>query len=67
MKIGKVSGLAFSIAGISFGAYFGLIPVLDALYAQQITGHQAGIYFSSIGILIGLSCAAIGIISNRCY
>ena len=65
MKAGKAAGLVFSITGILAGGYFGISPVLEALAAQQISGNQAGTYFASICIIVGATCATIGIISNR--
>lgn len=65
MKMGLTVGLIFSVVGILSGAYFAVPPIFETLSLQQTSGHQAGIYFSIIGTIIGLSCAAIGIIVNR--
>lgn len=65
MKYGRLVGVVFSITGILAGVYLGVSPILEVHVTHQLSGQQAGIYFASIGTIIGLSCAAISIIFNR--
>ncbi len=68
MKIGTFIGLVSAAFALVMGAYYAVLPVLASLSAESISSQQAGAYFSTIGVIIGLaflSCLSIGFIYNR--
>ncbi len=65
MKYGKCLGLASAVIAVALGIYFSAVPILEGLKGGEVTGREAGQYFSVIGIIVGLSCAVIGLLSCR--
>lgn len=65
MKAGTMIGGIFSAAGILVGGYLGVSPILQRLSEHQITSQTAGVEFAIVGTIVGISCAAAGIIFNR--
>lgn len=65
METGMKLGLVFSLFGVLVGTYFAVSSVYSSLMYQNLSGHEAGIFFAIIGAIVGLSCALIGVVSNR--
>lgn len=65
MKNGTLLGLVAGSAGAGAGTYMAVAPVLQDLSAGAITGSDAGISLAIIASILGLSCAAMGILYRR--
>lgn len=68
MRIGSFIGMVCAAFAIVMGAYYAVLPVLASLSAESISSQQAGTYFSTIGVIIGLSflsAFSIAFIYNR--
>ncbi|WP_334061965.1 hypothetical protein [Alteromonas genovensis] len=65
MKLGTKLGLSFSVLGCAVGAYFGLSPVFAELQSGALSGQEAGLIFSFVGIFIGSTFATAGLLSSK--
>jgi DNA-binding XRE family transcriptional regulator len=58
---GVRAGTVFGVAGSIFGATCAGV----AIFHGPNSSHDAGIYFGIVGVVLGISLAAIGALSNR--
>ncbi|MEQ3641013.1 MAG: hypothetical protein ABNH03_14815 [Alteromonas sp.] len=65
MKLGTKFGLSFSVLGCAVGAYLGLSPVFAELQSGALSGQEAGLIFSFVGIFIGTTLATASILASK--
>ena len=65
MKLGTKLGLSFSVCGCAVGAYLGLSPVFAELQSGALSGQEAGLVFSLVGVFIGTTLATAGILASK--
>lgn len=65
MKIGALIGVVTALLFLGMGLMVSVSPVLEQLAQQTISGHQAGIYLATTGVITGLSCVVMGFILDR--
>ena len=65
MKLGTKLGLSFSVLGCAVGAYLGLAPVFAGLQSGALSGQEAGLIFSFVGMLIGITVATASILASK--
>lgn len=59
---GKVFGLVSGVAAMLLGLFFAANAVFDAMQALMISSQQAGVYFGTVGAIVGLSSAVMGVL-----